>query len=85
MPINTFSYHIDSLQLAICDQIVHILNVKSVIVSGVSNISSMASVSDNVSNADNVSKMTDSMDKLAVEGSNLQKEVGPFLPSSHKL
>merc|ERR1712226_920256 len=39
-----------------------------------SDISSMASVSDNVSNADNVSKMTDSMDKLAVEGSNLQKE-----------
>ena len=59
--------------------------MKSALVIGVSDISSMASVSDNVSNADNVSKLADSLDKLAVKGGNQHKEVGLFLPSSQKL
>merc|ERR1712223_517952 len=50
------------------------IKVKSALVIGVSDISSMASVSDNVSNSDNVTKMTDSMDKLTVKGGNKQKE-----------
>ena len=50
--------------------------MKSALVIGLSDISSMASVSDNVSNSDNVSKLTDSMDKLGVEEGNQHKEVG---------
>lgn len=65
-------------------KIVHNIKVKSALVIGVSDISSMASVSDNVSNSDNVTKMTDSMDKLTVKGGNQQKEVGLILPSSQK-
>ena len=52
------------------------IKVKSALVIGVSDISSMASVSDNVSNSDNVSKLTDSLDKLGVEERNQHKEVG---------
>ena len=52
------------------------IKVKSALVIGVSDISSMASVSDNVSNSDNVSKLTDSLDKLRVEEGNQHKEVG---------
>ena len=50
--------------------------MKSALVIGVSDISSMASVSDNVSNSDNVSKLTDSLDKLGVKEGNQHKEVG---------
>ena len=50
--------------------------MKSALVIGVSDISSMASVSDNVSNSDNVSSLTKSMDKLEVDEGNQQKEVG---------
>ena len=52
------------------------IKVKSALVIGVSDISSMASVSDNVSNSDNVSKLTDSLGKLGVEERNQHKEVG---------